>query len=141
MLPEFRMIVPGATATTGLPMDAGRSIPLWNVPARGLFDRMRGPNGDDTQARSTGGSIGVLAGAWTSRVHDAVRHQPQGQGKSHSGVSPRQATVCVPFQSLGVLLSIRSQTDRTGTRSHCPIRFVCGAAGVSTCHLIRLRPA
>jgi hypothetical protein len=30
------MIVPGATAITGLPMAAGKSMPPWNVPASGL---------------------------------------------------------------------------------------------------------
>src|SRR4051794_34241944 len=55
------MILPGATADTGLPIGAGRSIPLWNVPASGLLGNARGPNGDDTQAGTTGGRRGTAS--------------------------------------------------------------------------------
>jgi hypothetical protein len=51
-------------------MDAGRSIPLWNVPASGLFDMIRGPNGEDTQADCTGGSIGALTGSRVAAEYD-----------------------------------------------------------------------
>src|SRR3978361_494678 len=66
----MRIIVPGATAVTELPMLAGRSIPLWNVPARGLLGRMQGPKGDEIQADASGGSIVVLADSWDAAAND-----------------------------------------------------------------------
>lgn len=117
------MTRPGATADTGLPIAAGRSIPRWNVPASGRSRSTRDPNGDDTQAGSTGGSS-----TFSDRCGSAAR----GAGAR----SPKRTAIGAILQHqhlprvlklLTLFAPIRLSAKRSGTPADCLISNMCKA--------------
>lgn len=63
----MRSSFPGATARTGVPSGAGKSTPLWKIPASGWFGKKRGPKGDEMQEPAGNTSAWMVAVAGVDR--------------------------------------------------------------------------